>query len=204
MTTTTKLLAAAFLLAATATLATASDHGRGGEREEDEEHEHEGRRARGEGEGTGSGRLAPGTTVARPAAASGGEALYRKECGSCHLAFPPGLLPAESHRRTLAGLEKHFGQNAELDAETSAKLETYLVANAAGAGTHRKSGKILASLDGAAPLRVTEVPYFQRKHRKIGPDVVARPAVKSLANCGACHSGARSWDFDDDGVKIPR
>jgi mono/diheme cytochrome c family protein len=48
------------------------------------------------------------------------------------------------------------------------------------------------------------VPYFQRKHRKIGPDVVARPAVRSLANCAACHGGAQDWDFDDDRVKIPR
>lgn len=64
---------------------------------------------------------------------------------------------------------------------------------------------MLASLDrGAAPLRITEVPYFQRKHRKIGPDVVARPAVKTLANCAACHQGAQDWDFDDDRVKIPR
>jgi hypothetical protein len=185
MTATTKILAAAFLL---------SDHGRGREREEDEEHEH--RETRPLPGAAARGLGGPGTSDA---------ALYRKECGACHLAFPPGLLPAESHRRILAGLEQHFGQNAELDAPATARLERYLVENAADAGTHRKSRKVLASLAGAAaPLRLTEVSYFQRKHRELGPDVVARPAVKTLANCAACHAGAQDWDFDEDRVKIPR
>lgn len=176
----TKTIALAVAVAASiATLAGASDHG-----------EHEGRER---------GARAP-AALADPA----GRALYRKECGACHLDFPPGLLSAGSHRRVLAGLERHFGQNAELDAATRDRLERYLVANAAEAGTHRKSGKLLASLDAAAaPLRITEIPYFQRKHRKIGADVVARPAVRSLANCAACHRGAEGWDFDDDRVKIP-
>jgi diheme cytochrome c len=174
------------IAAAAATLAGASDHGRG-ERDEHEEHE-----------GGGDARL-PTASAADP----GARALYRKECGACHLDFPPGLLPAESHRRTLAGLERHFGQNAELDPAVSARLERWLVENAADAGTRGRSGKLLASLGGAAPLRITELPSFQRKHRKLGADVVARPAVKSLANCAACHRGAADWDFDDDRVKIP-
>lgn len=186
----------AFTLTATATLASASDHGWG--RRDDDHEEREGRGRRGDG---GADR----PVRAAPAADPGAAALYRKECGACHLAFPPGLLPAESHRRILAGLDRHFGQNAELDAASSTRLERYLVDQAAEAGTHRKSGKMLASLDrAAAPLRVTEVPYFQRKHRRIGPDVVARPGVKTLANCAACHGGAADWDFDDDRVKIPR
>jgi hypothetical protein len=191
----------AFTLSATATLASASDHGWSRRDEDHEEHEQEGRGRRGDG-----GERAPRASATAAAAADpGAAALYRKECGACHLAFPPGLLPAESHRRILAGLDRHFGQNAELDAAAASRLESYLVGHAAEAGTDRKSGKMLASLDrAAAPLRITEVPYFQRKHRKIGPDVVARPGVKTLANCAACHAGAADWDFDDDRVKIPR
>jgi hypothetical protein len=176
-----RFLAAVLALAAgVATLASAaaSDHreGRRGHHE-DEEHEHEGR----------------ARAAAAPASASpgdpGAEALYRKECGACHLAFPPGMLSADAHRRTLAGLERHFGQNAELDAPVRDRLERFLVANAGGSG---------------GGLRVTEQPRFVRKHRRIGPDVVARPAVKTLANCAACHAGAQDWDFEEDRVKIPR
>lgn len=174
----------AALAAAGATAAVASDHG---------EHRRDVRRD--ERERHRRPALAP--------ADAEGLALYRKECGSCHLAFPPGLLPAESHRRTLAGLERHFGQNAEIDADVRARLEPWLVANAAESGGQRESRKVLGSLQGDAPERITEVPWFRRKHRGIGAQVTSRPAVRSLANCGACHPGAKDWDFDDDGAKIP-
>jgi diheme cytochrome c len=34
--------------------------------------------------------------------------------------------------------------------------------------------------------------------------VWARPAVKSPANCSACHPGADSGHYDDDTVTVPR
>jgi len=130
-------------------------------------------------------------------------ALYRKECGSCHLDYPPGFLPAASWRRMMEGLERHFAQNAELEPEAQSRLERWLVENAAETGSAHKSGKMLRSIQGEAPLRITEVPYFRRKHREIDPGAVTRPTVRSWANCGACHPGAEKWDFDDDRAKIP-
>jgi mono/diheme cytochrome c family protein len=88
-------------------------------------------------------------------AADRGEALYRKECGACHVAYPPGLLPAASWRRTLAGLDRHFGQSAELDAAEAAALERWLVARAAESGSHQKSARVLAGLEEPAPLRLS-------------------------------------------------
>ena len=180
-------VAIAALAAAGATAAFASEHG-----EREEHGEHRGRRERERRE-----RQAPAPADAEA------RALYRKECGACHLDFPPGFLPAESHRRIMAGLERHFGQDAELEPEVRGRIERWLVDNAAEAGTSRKSRKMLGSIQGEPPLRITEVPYFRRKHREVGARVVARPSVRSLANCAACHPGARDWDFDDDRAKIP-
>lgn len=170
----------------------AHDHGeRRGRGDHDEREEREEREERGEREGPRAG----------PARApSPAEALYRKECGACHLAYPPHLLPAASWRRTMAGLERHFGQNAELDAETGASLEGWLVGNAGDAGDRRAVGP---GDGGQAPLRISETPRFVRKHRKIDGRGLARPSVRSFANCAACHPGAKEWDFDDDGAKIP-
>jgi cytochrome c5 len=157
----------------------ASDHGRHRDREEGEEHErHEGRRGR--------DPAAPADPEAR--------ALYRKECGACHLDFPPRLLSAASHRQVMADLSRHYGQNAELAEPTRARLEGWLVANAGG----RDGG----TATGGAP-RITTAPWFARKHRKVDAAVTARPSIKTLANCAACHRGAEGWDFDDDRVKIP-
>lgn len=195
--------AAAAFVAAGAALA--SHHGEHEGRYEEEEHEdHErGDRGRHSGHNRGEGH---GGRRARSAAESldpQARALYRKECGACHLDFPPSMLPAASHRRVMADLEHHFGQNAELDAETSAALTRYLVDNAAESGSDRKSRKILSSLGGASPLRVSETPYFQRKHRELDARVIARPSIRSWANCGACHGGAKEWDFSEDRVRIP-
>ena len=63
------------------------------------------------------------TTTTHPA--------YRNECGSCHVAFPPGLLPASSWRAVMGGLERHFGSDASLDAQTAADITRYLSTNAA-------------------------------------------------------------------------
>lgn len=129
---------------------------------------------------------------------------YAEECGSCHLAYPPGLLPARSWRAIMDGLADHFGDNAELDAETTRALGAWLVAGAAEARTHRKSDKILRSLRGATPLRVSRTPYVLGKHDELDAEVFRRKSIASRANCGACHQGAERWDFDDDGVKIPK
>ena len=44
---------------------------------------------------------------------------YVQECGSCHAAYPPGMLPARSWQRVMGGLDRHYGSDASLDAPTS-------------------------------------------------------------------------------------
>lgn len=142
--------------------------------------------------------------AANGAAASSDEALYREECGSCHLAHPPGLLPAASWRSMMAGLDRHFGQHAELDPQSAAALTAWLTANAAEAGTHPLSRKVLRSSGGTAPRRISEVPFIAHEHRELAPSVWSRPSVGSVANCAACHRGAEQGDFDDDRISIPK
>lgn len=143
------------------------------------------------------------TADVMPAATPPSE-VYATECGSCHLAYPPGLLPAESWRRLLGGLEEHFGENAELDAATRSLLEGWLADNAAETGTSKRGRKILRSLNEEAPLRISRTPYIVRKHEDVRPSVFDRASVGSRANCVACHEGAERGDFDDDRVKIPK
>lgn len=130
--------------------------------------------------------------------------MYRAECGSCHLAYPPGLLPAASWRRLLGGLEEHFGDNAELDASARTRLVGWLTNNSAQSGGDKRGRKIVRTLDEPAPLRVSQTPYILRKHKKVKDEVFERPSVGGRANCVACHVDAERGDFDDDRVKIPR
>ena len=110
-------------------------------------------------------------------------AATREECGECHMAFQPALLPADSWRGIMASLADHFGEDASLEAELVTEIEAYLVQNA-GQG------------DGAK-LRITEQRWFRHEHDF--PDRVwLRPDVRSRANCEACHRDAARGSYEDD------
>ncbi len=130
--------------------------------------------------------------------------LYEEECGACHVAYPPGMLPRRSWTALMGGLEDHFGQNAELDADSRQRLGEWLSTWAAESSSHRRSRKILKSLGGAAPLRITDSGWWKHKHEEVSPEVFTRESVSSRANCGACHPDAAQGEFDDDRVKVPR
>ncbi len=134
-------------------------------------------------------------------------AKWKAECSSCHMAYPPGFLPERSWRKLMTGLDKHFGENAGLDPVTTREITAYLTSNSAERSSDRRAGRFLGSLAAdAVPLRITETPYFRRKHdaREISPEVWKRPKVGSPANCTACHSGAEKGDFSERSVKIPQ
>ncbi len=132
---------------------------------------------------------------------------YNEECGSCHYAYPAGLLPSASWQKLIdaKALQDHFGDNAELDEETRSHIQSVLLNGAAEKSYYKRSRKIMSSLDeGAAPLRITEVPYIKEKHEEIPTDWITKnPKVKSLSHCNKCHRKADEANFDDDTVMIP-
>ena len=130
---------------------------------------------------------------------------YAQECGSCHFAYQPGLLPARSWQKLMGNLADHFGDNAELPQEDAAAITDYLVKNAADRSNYRRSVKINNSLSARqTPVRITEAPYIVRKHRKIPARLITgNPKVKSLSQCNACHAKAEAGSFSDHDVDIP-
>ena len=131
--------------------------------------------------------------------------IYKEECGSCHMAYQPGLLPTRSWVKIMTGLEEHFGDNAELDAEALKNITNFLVSNSADNSDYRRSRKIMRSLDSNdAPIRISETPYIKRKHDEIPNKMIKyNKKVNSLANCSACHSKAVQGLYDEHGVNIP-
>ncbi len=124
--------------------------------------------------------------------------LTVKECGACHMVFQPEMLPAQSWRKLISGLADHFGEDASLDADKAKHIEAYLVDNAAD--SRWWGGKFTRGLsESAAPLRITETPYWIREHRGEVPESAWRdPRVKSKANCMACHRAADKGIYEDD------
>jgi mono/diheme cytochrome c family protein len=119
--------------------------------------------------------------------------LYQQECASCHVAFPPGLLPASSWQALIDNLPRHFGVDASVDAATQKELATWLRANGANRAATRPPED-----------RITRTDWFRREHREVSAANWQSAAVKSPANCAACHVTADQGEFNERNVRLPR
>jgi len=132
------------------------------------------------------------------------DAVYRDECGACHTAYPPGLLPTSSWQAIMQGLDDHFGENAELLPDTAAHITAYLDEHASDRGDPMRNDRLLRGVQGRPPLRITELPFFKDKHEEVPARMVeGNPEVQTFSRCEACHRGAEKGRFDEDNVAIP-
>lgn len=122
---------------------------------------------------------------------------YSQECAACHLAYPPGFLPAPSWQRLMAGLGKHFGTDASLDEASAREIGAWLKTHA---GTYKRVN------EEPPENRITRTNWFLRKHREgeVPAGVWKRASVGSAANCAACHRQADKGRFDEHEVRIPQ
>lgn len=120
---------------------------------------------------------------------------WKSECASCHVAYPARLLPAESWRALMGGLDKHFGTDASVDAVTNAEILAFLEKNA----SRRKPEPVAKPI-----LRITETRWYIREHDEVATRTWKDPRVKSAANCVACHTQAENSDFSERNLRVPK
>ena len=126
------------------------------------------------------------------------DATVKKECGACHLAYSPQLLPSRSWETLMGDLANHFGEDASLDAATAKHIRDYLVAHAAE--TSWRGSKMMRGVDlQNPPLRISELPRFRTKHGWWEKRRMAfGQSVKSWADCVGCHRGAERGVFEEE------
>ncbi len=125
------------------------------------------------------------------------QSKYQQECAACHVAYPPGLLPAASWQRLMAGLGAHFGVDASLDAASQREIGDWLKTHA---GTYKR-------VSAEPPQdRITKSAWFLRQHNahEIDPAIWKRAAVGSPSNCAACHGNAAKGNFNERDIRIPK
>lgn len=120
---------------------------------------------------------------------------YQAECAACHVAFPSHLLPAASWARLMGKLPQHFGTDASLDAATTRELSGWLQAHAA---TGRRA------TDTPPEDRITRSAWFVREHDEVRASLWKSAAVKSPANCAACHTRAAEGRFSEHEIRLPK
>jgi hypothetical protein len=149
-----------------------------------------------------------GWVQSRPDVAPATNATYRQECGACHLAYQPGLLPAAAWEQVMtpAALAAHYGDDATLAEPQRLEINRYLNAKAADrAGQVRAQAfAVTSGANGTAAPRITTAPYFIRKHDEIPQRLVTgNPNVGSFSQCNNCHRGAADGIYNEHQVKIP-
>jgi hypothetical protein len=127
--------------------------------------------------------------------------LYRVECGACHWAYHPSLLPAESWRLMMAGLDDHFGEDASLSPAKAAAILAWLTDHDAGSWDTLAANR-LRTVDHTQPFRITATPFWIKRHRDI-PRAVFKAIKGGAGNCLACHGDADSGRFSFRTIDIP-
>lgn len=120
---------------------------------------------------------------------------YQAECASCHIAYPPGMLPAASWKRVMGSLDKHYGTDASLDAASARDIGHWLQTHA---GTYKRVR------EEPPQDRITTSAWFVRKHDELDATIWKQPAVKSAANCSACHIRADKGSFSEREITFPK
>lgn len=132
--------------------------------------------------------------------------LWEQECGSCHMLYSPGMLPARSWVRMMSELKDHFGENASLDPDEAAAIQRFLIENAAdAAGGNDRMRRIASSVTSAdSPQRFSETAHFRYIHDEIPKGVWKREKIGSPANCIACHTKADQGRYPEREIRIPK
>ncbi len=92
-------------------------------------------------------------------------------------------------------LDKHYGTDASLDAQSIKEISQWLNQNA---GTYKRASSVPSN------DRITESAWFVKKHRKINDSIWRSAKVKGKSNCMACHTSADKGNYDDDDVRMPK
>lgn len=142
-------------------------------------------------------RVPPSGLIAMPPLA-----VYGRECGACHEAYHPSLLPRASWTALMAGLDDHFGEDAGLDETARRQIAAYLDSFASEAWDTEAANR-LRTVDPTDPTRITAAPFWKRTHRGIGPTVFRTAPVRGTGNCAGCHRDAASGRFDDQMIAPP-
>ncbi|MCR1809642.1 diheme cytochrome c [Sulfurospirillum sp. hDNRA2] len=121
------------------------------------------------------------------------DALYQKECASCHFGYQPALLNASGWQKVMGNLKDHFGTDASLSQKEHDAILTYVTQNAGNSKLTQ----------GNTTMRISQSPYFIKEHRRIPERLIDQPEVKSLSQCAACHTKAEQGDYSERTIVIP-
>lgn len=111
---------------------------------------------------------------------------YKNECASCHIGYAPYLLPQESYVKMMANLENHFGDDASFD--DSDEVLGFLLRHSSQNYNNRFSTNL--ARENSDEMAISNRAFFKTAHKIVPQELFKSEAIKSKANCNACHKDA--------------
>ena len=127
--------------------------------------------------------------------------ITRKECGDCHMVFPPNRLTVGGWTKIMGDLGNHFGEDASLTPKNAKHIKAYLLSKAMDAKKRvpvemtLKQWKKKGIVD---PIRITETPNWQRHHTTRKYKLMSKELkYMNGSNCIICHKNAERGMYEE-------
>jgi len=124
--------------------------------------------------------------------------VYAKECAECHSLYPVSYIGKAGWERIMDNLSEHFGTDASLDEEATAKITEFLKQNGGSDGT-----KFSALASAEDKIEITKTKVWIKKHKKIPKEIFAKKESRA-SNCLACHKDANSGVIDPANISFEK
>lgn len=122
----------------------------------------------------------PGTVDTVPAKYQLGKEFYLENCGSCHLALPPEVMPTETWRRLLLEPDQHYGTQIQPVTGPSLLVVWQYLQTFSRPELPNKQ----------LPYRVSESRFFKALHPR-----VKLPQTIKTTSCVSCHPSAAQYNY---------
>lgn len=108
-----------------------------------------------------------------------GQELYIENCGTCHIALPPAVLPTETWRQLLQDTQ-HYG----VELTRLAEPHRLIIWN------YLRTFSRVQRKEEEVPYRVAQSRFFKALHPRVKFSIPV-----DIKNCVTCHPGATEYDF---------
>ena len=126
---------------------------------------------------------------------------WAKECGGCHLAYSPALLPAASWERMMKEQAEHFGEDLSLSPNVAKALLDE--ARADRTSTWAAWKLVHSARAGESPQRISELRFWRHAHHDLPDSAFKPPVAQGRHDCESCHLDAASGIFHPRMIQRP-
>ena len=128
--------------------------------------------------------------------------VFVEECASCHIIYPPHLLPKNAWNKIMDNLEEHFGDDASIDKDSNKIIREYLLKNSAQNSKKQVSINVLNTY--IEEIAISENKYWKDVHKNLEKSLFKSKKVKTKSNCKACHTNFENGIIENRDIDIPK